>query len=114
MHGSKTEEINKMDEKEEEMAPQGEKGGINKDLVLENEENHRELERKGEPQEPKQDSVDVAKENGFDGTCTLENCALVKHAEPVKEITDPREKKYLNIKQEKWQTRLVHFPVTLQ
>lgn len=92
IHGSKTEEINKMNEKAEEMAPQRAEGAIKKDPVLENEEKHRDLESKGEPQEPKQDIVDLTKENGFDGTGTLENCAQIKHAEPVKEVHDPREK----------------------
>lgn len=92
IHGSKTEEINKMDEKAKEMAPQGVEGDTKKNLVLENEEKHMDLESKVEPQEPKQDSIDVTKENVFDGIDTLENYALVKHAEPVKEMYDPREK----------------------
>ena len=81
-----------MDEKAEEIAPQGAEGYIKKDLVLENEEKHRDLESKGDPQEPKQDSIYVTKENGFDGTSTLQNSAQVKHTEPVKEVHDPREK----------------------
>lgn len=92
IYGSKTEEINEMDEQAEEKVAQGAEGAIKEDLVLENEEKHRDLESKGEPQEPKQDSIDITKENGFDGTGPLENCAQGKHAEPAREVHESREK----------------------
>lgn len=90
--GFKTEEINEMDVKTEKMVAQGPEGAIKEDPVLENEEKQRDLESKGESQEPKQVSIDITKENGFDGTGPLENCAQGKHAEPVREVPESREK----------------------
>jgi len=92
IYGSKTEEINEVNVKAEKIAAQGAEGAIKEDPVLENEEKHRDLESKGEPQELKQDSTVVTKVNGFDGTGTLENCAQGKHAEPVRDVHESSEK----------------------
>lgn len=92
IYGFKTEEINEMDENAEKSLAQGAEGVTKEDPVLEYEEKQRDLESKGEPQQPKQVSIDITKENGFDGTGSLENCAQGKHAEPVREVHESREK----------------------
>lgn len=92
IYGFKIEEINEMDENAEKSLAQGAEGVTKEDPVLEYEEKQRDLESKGEPQQPKQVSIDITKENGFDGTGSLENCAQGKHAEPVREVHESKEK----------------------
>lgn len=98
MDGSKSEEINQMVEKVEEILAKepeidGEKEGIKEQSVVDDkEEKQKDLVNKSESEEPIQESVDIAKENGFDGTGPVENSNQDKHAESAVEVHEPSEK----------------------